>query len=73
MSANRLACVLVALASSCNRSAAEVRQGESAQGAAKQTGIDLDGLDPSIAPGDDFFGYANGTWLKKTEIPADRS
>jgi predicted metalloendopeptidase len=24
-------------------------------------------------PGDDFFRYANGTWLKKTEIPPDRS
>jgi putative endopeptidase len=36
-------------------------------------GIDLDGLDRSVAPGDDFFAYANGTWLKKTEIPSDRS
>ncbi|MFL5411702.1 MAG: M13 family metallopeptidase [Myxococcales bacterium] len=73
MSANRLACVLVALASSCNRSAPEVRQGESAQGSVKQSGIDLEGIDPSVAPGDDFFGYANGTWVKKTEIPPDRS
>jgi putative endopeptidase len=24
-------------------------------------------------PGDDFFSYANGEWLAKTEIPADRS
>ena len=36
-------------------------------------GIDLAGIDRSIAPGDDFFRYANGTWLKTTEIPADRS
>src|SRR5438552_1444189 len=35
-------------------------------------GIDLAGLDRSVAPGDDFFRYANGTWLKTTEIPADR-
>ena len=26
-----------------------------------------------IRPGDDFFNYANGDWLAKTEIPADRS
>jgi putative endopeptidase len=26
-----------------------------------------------IRPGDDFFAYANGDWLAKTEIPADRS
>jgi predicted metalloendopeptidase len=36
-------------------------------------GIDLAGMDRSIAPGDDFFGYANGTWLRTTAIPPDRS
>jgi predicted metalloendopeptidase len=36
-------------------------------------GIDLAGMDTSTAPGDDFFGYANGTWFKKTEISPDRS
>ena len=30
-------------------------------------------MDKSIAPGDDFYGYANGGWMKSTEIPADRS
>ena len=28
------------------------------------------GVDASIQPGDDFFAYANGDWLKATEIPA---
>jgi len=36
-------------------------------------GIDLDGMDRSVAPGDDFFRHANGTWLKEAEIPADRA
>ena len=36
-------------------------------------GIDLQGMDTAVAPGDDFFAYANGTWLKTTEIPPDRS
>src|SRR5450432_2193863 len=36
-------------------------------------GVDLAGIDRAIAPGDDFFGYANGAWVKRTEIPADRS
>ncbi len=40
---------------------------------AASRGIDLAGIDRSVAPGDDFFRYANGTWLKTTEIPADRS
>jgi len=32
----------------------------------------LSGADLSIKPGDDFFRYANGTWLDKTQIPADK-
>ncbi len=27
-------------------------------------------VDPAIKPGDDFFAYANGAWLKATTIPA---
>ncbi|QYF94091.1 M13 family metallopeptidase [Massilia sp. PAMC28688] len=27
----------------------------------------------AVLPGDDFFAYANGEWLAKTDIPADRS
>jgi len=40
---------------------------------AKAAGIDLAGMDRSVAPGDDFFMYANGGWYKTAEIPADRS
>ncbi|HVJ02248.1 MAG TPA: M13 family metallopeptidase [Sphingomonas sp.] len=36
-------------------------------------GFDEAGMDRSIAPGDDFYGYANGTWAKTTPIPADKS
>jgi putative endopeptidase len=36
-------------------------------------GIDTAGMDKSIAPGDDFFGYVNGNWEKTTQIPADKS
>uniref|UniRef100_Q023R5 Endothelin-converting enzyme 1 n=1 Tax=Solibacter usitatus (strain Ellin6076) TaxID=234267 RepID=Q023R5_SOLUE len=35
-------------------------------------GIDLKGMDTSIAPGDDFNAYANGAWIKATPIPADK-
>ena len=41
--------------------------------AAYAPGVDLAGMDTAVTPGDDFFAYANGTWLKSTEIPADRS
>jgi putative endopeptidase len=36
-------------------------------------GIDVAGMDKSVDPGDDFFGYANGGWMRSTEIPADRT
>jgi predicted metalloendopeptidase len=38
-----------------------------------KSGLDLAAMDKSVKPGDDFFLYANGTWLKNSEIPADRS
>ena len=36
-------------------------------------GIDLTAFDNSVRPQDDFFAYVNGTWLKNTKVPADRS
>ncbi|MEO8842293.1 MAG: M13 family metallopeptidase [Kofleriaceae bacterium] len=36
------------------------------------TKIDTAGMDRSVAPGDDFYAFANGGWLKSHEIPADR-
>ena len=36
-------------------------------------GFDTDGMDKSVAPGDDFYLYASGEWAKKTAIPADKS
>ena len=36
-------------------------------------GYDSTAMDSSVKPGDDFFEYVNGSWLKRTEIPADRT
>ena len=65
----RAACVVVALS----------LLAVAAEDAAKQEvpkqethGIDLSSLDRSVRPGDDFFQYSNGQWLKRTEIPPDR-
>ena len=30
-------------------------------------------MDKSVKPGDDFFQYADGMWVKNTPIPQDRS
>ena len=36
-------------------------------------GVAVANMDRSVKPGDDFYLYANGDWLKRTEIPADRA
>jgi endothelin-converting enzyme/putative endopeptidase len=37
------------------------------------SGIDKSGFDESVRPQDDFFDYVNGTWVRDTEMPADRA
>jgi predicted metalloendopeptidase len=41
--------------------------------AASAAGLDIGGMDASVRPGDNFYAYANGAWLRTVEIPADRS
>jgi putative endopeptidase len=36
-------------------------------------GFDEKGMDRATTPGDNFYLFANGEWLKTTEIPADKS
>ncbi len=36
------------------------------------SGFDLSAIDRSAKPGDDFFQYANGSYLARSTIPADR-
>jgi putative endopeptidase len=36
-------------------------------------GVDLEGMDRSVKPGDDFFRFVNGKWADTTEIPADKT
>lgn len=40
---------------------------------AKSITFDVAGMDTSVHPGDDFFRYANGGWMKQTKIPDDQS
>jgi len=39
----------------------------------KPWGVYLNYIDKSVKPGDDFFAYANGSWVKHSTIPADRT
>ena len=36
-------------------------------------GVDLNAIDTSVKPGDDFFAFVNGKWRKTIQIPADRT
>ncbi len=38
-----------------------------------QVGLNLEYMDKNVRPQDDFYNFVNGEWMKKTEIPADRS
>ncbi|SQH78034.1 Peptidase, M13 family protein [Shewanella benthica] len=71
------ASLIVGLAA-CNNKQAEVKAPEISKTAtavekALTSGIDFANFDKSIRPQDDFYGYVNGTWLKNTEIPSDRT
>ncbi|GAA3890950.1 M13 family metallopeptidase [Leifsonia kafniensis] len=37
------------------------------------SGIDRAELDPAVRPQDDLFRHVNGTWIARTEIPADKA
>ncbi|MFN3755791.1 MAG: M13 family metallopeptidase [Flavobacterium sp.] len=50
-----------------------VLQGVSQTSDQSKPGINLNYMDRSVKPGDDFFRFVNGTWYDQTEIPADRT
>ena len=43
------------------------------QDVALSSGVLKEYMDTQVKPGDDFSAYVNGTWMKNTEIPADKS
>jgi putative endopeptidase len=42
-------------------------------GRALRPGIDESGFDKAVRPQDDLYRYVNGSWIARTEIPADHS
>lgn len=44
----------------------------SAQTDTQEHGINLEYMDTSVKPTEDFFTYVNGNWYKNTEIPSDK-
>ena len=60
-------CILVSVAS-CNKE--EIKEDQTKE---LSSGIRKENMDTIVKPGDNFMDYVNGTWLKNTEIPSDKS
>ncbi len=77
----RLATLAAAVALACSVSAfaqattttTTTAMPKTARTAKLGAGIDRAGMDKSVRPQDDLFLAMNGTWVKTTEIPADKS
>src|SRR4030081_4046568 len=65
--------------SSTNPPAVQTSEAKSGEANAKPSDnsnakpINPNDMDPSVKPADDFFLYANGGWIKRTEIPPEYS
>lgn len=57
---------------SCNSNSSKNSGSETAK-TEESHGIDLHLMDTTVSPKQDFYSYVNGTWMKETEIPSDRS
>ena len=61
----------LAMSATACKNAGEGTQAEAVKG--DQAGIVKASMDTSVKPGDDFYSYASGGWMRTAEIPADRS
>src|SRR6476619_5204994 len=59
---------MVAISAACTRTLPPIESAKT-----PTSGIDLAGMDKSLAAGDDFNAYTNGGWLKATPIPPDKA
>jgi endothelin-converting enzyme/putative endopeptidase len=64
---------LLASLAACNSAPQQQSAAVATAGTGMAIGFDPAALDKSVKPGDDFYSFANGGWMKTAEIPADRS
>ncbi|MGC2110454.1 MAG: M13 family metallopeptidase [Candidatus Korobacteraceae bacterium] len=53
-------------------SAQQPPQSQSSEPEPQAHGVNAANMDRAVKPGDNFFLYCNGDWIKRTEIPPDR-
>ena len=59
--------LVIALVSSC------AKEKDTAKVDDEPHGLILANMDTAVDPKTDFYNYVNGTWMKETKIPDDRS
>lgn len=66
---------LTVLAVACDSETGSQASGAAADiaGVSLKSGIYEENMDTDVDPGDDFFAYVNGGWVRDTEIPADKA
>jgi predicted metalloendopeptidase len=62
---------LAAVASALLAASASAQQQQAAP--VRALGVDTTNFNRAVRPQDDFFRFVNGTWLERTQIPADAS
>src|SRR5271168_1548561 len=67
------AAVGVCFVMGCSKAPEAPRQAAAPAAPALISGIDVQYVDDSVRPQDDFFKHINGKWLATTEIPADKA
>ena len=63
-----LALAVIALSTSCKDENTSIAKADTGP-----HGIILANMDTLVSPKDDFYNYVNGTWMKETKIPEDRT
>ena len=64
---------LCALLAAASLIALPTQAQQTASNTSTTNSFQIDGMDTSVKPGNDFNAYANGGWQKKAVIPADQS
>lgn len=64
---------LAVLLTACGQDKAATETTSGMAATPKHSGLLVEGMDTDVRPGDDFNLFANGGWVKTTEIPADKA
>ena len=64
---------LALLLTACGQDKAATETTSGMAATPKHSGLLVEGMDTDVRPGDDFNLFANGGWVKTTEIPADKA